>query len=272
MASVTERPKAEPRCAISSAARAPDLPRWPISACRSRPASPSPPRSARHYYANGKRYPPELERQVEAGLDADRAHRRQTLRRSRQSTAGLGPFGRPRIDARHDGHGSQSRPQRRAPWRRWREKSGDRRFAYDSYRRFITMYSDVVLGIDHHHFEELLDDHKDRNGYLLDTDLDADDWVELTARYKERLEEEHGAAVPAGPARAILGSDRCGLRLVDEPARHHLSAASSTSRKAGAPRSMFRPWCSAIWARPRPPASPSPATHRPARTGSMASS
>src|SRR5271169_3675406 len=53
------------------------------------------------------------------------------------------------------------------------EKSGDRRFAYDSYRRFITMYSDVVLGIPHHHFEEILDEHKDRNGYTLDTDLDA---------------------------------------------------------------------------------------------------
>ena len=48
------------------------------------------------------------------------------------------------------------------------KKSGDRRFAYDSYRRFITMYSDVVLGVDHHHFEEILDDHKDRNGYQLD--------------------------------------------------------------------------------------------------------
>ena len=52
------------------------------------------------------------------------------------------------------------------------KKSGDRRFAYDSYRRFITMYSDVVLGIGHDHFEELLDDHKERQGYTLDTDLD----------------------------------------------------------------------------------------------------
>ena len=52
------------------------------------------------------------------------------------------------------------------------KKSGDRRFAYDTYRRFITMYSDVVLGVGHHHFEEILDDHKDRNGYTLDTDLD----------------------------------------------------------------------------------------------------
>ena len=52
------------------------------------------------------------------------------------------------------------------------KKSGDRRFAYDSYRRFITMYSDVVLGVGHEHFEELLDRHKDRQGYTLDTDLD----------------------------------------------------------------------------------------------------
>jgi pyruvate, orthophosphate dikinase len=61
-------------------------------------------------------------------------------------------------------------------------KSGDRRFAMDSYRRFITMYSDVVLGIDHHHFEEILDDHKDRNGYTLDTDLNADDLEGVVAR------------------------------------------------------------------------------------------
>ena len=51
------------------------------------------------------------------------------------------------------------------------KKSGDRRFAYDSYRRFITMYSDVVLGVGHEHFEEMLDDHKERQGYTLDTDL-----------------------------------------------------------------------------------------------------
>src|SRR6202167_5796006 len=59
------------------------------------------------------------------------------------------------------------------------EKSGDRRFALDSYRRFITMYSDVVLGIGHHHFEEILDELKDRSGYTLDTDLDAGDWEQI---------------------------------------------------------------------------------------------
>ena len=86
------------------------------------------------------------------------------------------------------------------------KNSGDKRFAYDSYRRFITMYSDVVLGLGHHHFEEILDDHKDRNGYTLDTDLTADDWVGLIGRYKERLEEEHGAPFPQDPHEQLWGA------------------------------------------------------------------
>ncbi|MGH6676302.1 MAG: PEP/pyruvate-binding domain-containing protein, partial [Xanthobacteraceae bacterium] len=86
------------------------------------------------------------------------------------------------------------------------EKSGDRRFALDSYRRFITMYSDVVLGIGHHHFEEILDDHKDRNGYTLDTELDADDWQALIVRYKERVEEESGKPFPQDPHAQLWGA------------------------------------------------------------------
>src|SRR5271169_5708561 len=76
------------------------------------------------------------------------------------------------------------------------ELSGDRRFAYDSYRRFITMYSDVVLGFEHHHFEDILDTFKDSQGYSLDTDLTADDWVTLVARYKARVEEELSLVFP----------------------------------------------------------------------------
>ena len=86
------------------------------------------------------------------------------------------------------------------------EKSGDRRFALDSYRRFITMYSDVVLGIGHHHFEEILDDHKDRNGYALDTDLIAQDWSEVVAHYKERVEEETGKPFPQDPHAQLWGA------------------------------------------------------------------
>jgi pyruvate, orthophosphate dikinase len=86
------------------------------------------------------------------------------------------------------------------------EKSGDRRFAYDSYRRFITMYSDVVLGIAHHHFEEILDEHKDRNGYALDTDLEAADWEQLIVRYKERVEKEKGQPFPQDPHAQLWGA------------------------------------------------------------------
>src|ERR687894_303694 len=67
--------------------------------------------------------------------------------------------------------------------------AGDERFAYDSYRRFITMYSNVVLDIEHHHFEEALDEHKDRRSYALDTDLTAEDWKTLIPRYKSIVEK-----------------------------------------------------------------------------------
>ncbi len=86
------------------------------------------------------------------------------------------------------------------------KKSGDRRFAYDSYRRFITMYSDVVLGVGHEHFEELLDRHKERQGYHLDTDLDADDWAELVGAYKQRVLEERGEPFPQDPHAQLWGA------------------------------------------------------------------
>jgi len=86
------------------------------------------------------------------------------------------------------------------------QKSGDARFAQDSYRRFITMYSDVVLGIEHHHFEEILDDHKDRNGYSLDTDLSAQDWQEVIERFKERVAEESGKPFPQDPHAQLWGA------------------------------------------------------------------
>jgi len=85
-------------------------------------------------------------------------------------------------------------------------KSGDRRFAYDSYRRFITMYSDVVLGVGHEHFEELLDRHKDLQGYHLDTDLDADDWAEMAEQYKKRVQEELGKPFPQDPHEQLWGA------------------------------------------------------------------
>src|SRR5258706_10562408 len=68
------------------------------------------------------------------------------------------------------------------------------------------MDSDVVLGVEHHHFEEILDDHKDRNGYTLDTDLGADDWAELVGRYKTCVREEYGQEFPQDPQEQLWGA------------------------------------------------------------------
>ena len=84
--------------------------------------------------------------------------------------------------------------------------SGDRRFAYDSYRRFITMYSDVVLGFEHAHFEDILDTFKDSQGYSLDTDLSGDDWVEVVGKYKEALARETGSDFPQDPHDQLWGA------------------------------------------------------------------
>jgi pyruvate,orthophosphate dikinase len=74
--------------------------------------------------------------------------------------------------------------------------SGDPRFAWDSYRRFIQMYSDVVLGLPHAAFEEALEIAKEDKGVHLDTELEAEDWRRLTARYHELVEEEWGRPFP----------------------------------------------------------------------------
>src|SRR5690606_38484289 len=64
--------------------------------------------------------------------------------------------------------------------------SGDERFAFDSYRRFIQMYSNVVLGLDHDVFEEILEEEKAQRGVELDTELDADDWRRIIGLYKAK--------------------------------------------------------------------------------------
>ncbi|MFY9696876.1 MAG: PEP/pyruvate-binding domain-containing protein, partial [Rhodoplanes sp.] len=84
--------------------------------------------------------------------------------------------------------------------------SGDRRFAFDSYRRFINMYSNVVLGIGHHNFEEILDAYKESHGYKLDTDLNAKDWENIVGLYKKRVEREHEKSFPQDPHEQLWGS------------------------------------------------------------------
>ena len=86
------------------------------------------------------------------------------------------------------------------------KKSGDERFAYDSYRRFIQMYSDVVLGVEHYLFEELLEIHKEENGFILDTELEAEDWKQLAGDFKAKAEEELGHPFPQDVNEQLWGA------------------------------------------------------------------
>src|ERR1700733_7431766 len=158
-----------------------------------------------HFYDNGKAYPKDLKAQVEAALA--------TIGRITGKKFGDGE--NPLLVSVRSG-GRASMPGMMdtvlnlglndVTVAALAEKSGDRRFALDSYRRFITMYSDVVLGIPHHHFEEILDEHKDRNAHTLDTDLEAADWEQLIVRYKERVEKEKGQPFPQDPHAQLWGA------------------------------------------------------------------
>jgi len=80
------------------------------------------------------------------------------------------------------------------------------RFAYDSYRRFIQMYGNVVMGVPHDRFEEIINEFKGKKGVELDTDLDAEDWKEIKDRYKELIRSETGKEFPENPADQLWGS------------------------------------------------------------------
>ena len=84
--------------------------------------------------------------------------------------------------------------------------SGDRRFAFDSYRRFIQMYSNVVLDLEHSAFEEILDDHKDRLGVTVDTALSAEDWEAVVKDYKAAVKRELGSDFPHEPGAQLWGA------------------------------------------------------------------
>ena len=158
-----------------------------------------------HYYANRNSYPKELRAQADAGLAhiaritgrkfGDRANPLLVSVRSgaRASMPGM-------MDTVLNLGLNDETVEAVA------KQSGDKRFAYDSYRRFITMYSNVVLGIEHHNFEDILEDHKMRKGMMLDTELAAEDWVDLVYRYKQRVAEEQGKPFPQDPHEQLWGA------------------------------------------------------------------
>ncbi len=86
------------------------------------------------------------------------------------------------------------------------KKSDDARFAYDSYRRFIQMYCDVVLGVDHFNFEDILEAFKEDHGYELDTDLTVEDWAEIITAYKACVQDNLGEPFPQDVHQQLWGA------------------------------------------------------------------
>lgn len=86
------------------------------------------------------------------------------------------------------------------------QSSGDERFAYDSYRRFIQMYASVVLGVEHHAFEEILEYYKESKGVTFDTELSAEDWKKLICEFKGKVEKSYGKPFPQDPREQLWGA------------------------------------------------------------------
>jgi pyruvate, orthophosphate dikinase len=157
------------------------------------------------YYARGERYPDELKAQVAAGLQ----HIEQVVGK-RFGDAADPLLVSVRSGARVSMPGMMDTVLNLglndATVEGLARASGDERFAWDSYRRFIQMYSDVVLGLDHYLFEDALEIAKEDKGVSLDTELDAADWKALVAAYKAKVEEELGRPFPQDPHEQLWGA------------------------------------------------------------------
>src|ERR1700722_1677787 len=148
-----------------------------------------------HFYANGKTYPRDFGQKVDPG----------TAEIGRQTARAFGDADNPLLVSVRSG-GRASMPGMMDTVlnlglndhsvETLAKTSNDPRFAYDSYRRFIQMYSNVVLDVDVHNFEDILEHYKDGKGYALDTDLSAEDWRAVIADYKARVVEETGKPFP----------------------------------------------------------------------------
>ena len=97
------------------------------------------------------------------------------------------------------------------------EKTGNPRFAYDSYRRFIQMYSDVVMEVGKKYFEELIDKMKEKKGVTLDTELTADDLKELAEQFKAEYKAKIGTDFPSDPKEQLMGAIKAVFRSWNNP-------------------------------------------------------
>jgi pyruvate,orthophosphate dikinase len=158
-----------------------------------------------YYYANKESYPPELKDEVEKALTEV----------EKTVGAGFGDANNPLlVSVRSGARASMPGMMDTVLNLGLNDKtviglsksSGDDRFAWDSYRRFIQMYSNVVLDVGHHYFEEALELRKEDLGVHMDTELKADDWRAVVAEYKKIVEKRTGKPFPLEPREQLWGA------------------------------------------------------------------
>ncbi|ENN95188.1 pyruvate, phosphate dikinase [Bartonella vinsonii] len=157
------------------------------------------------YYANGKTYPEELQEAVKQALKRigertgrEFGHEKRPLLLSVRSGARVSMPGM--MDTVLNLGMNDEAVKAIAL------QANNERFAYDSYRRFIQMYSNVVLGLDHTSFEEILDEAKVRKGYAVDTEMTADDWKDVIVSYKAYVQEQLDKPFPQDPEQQLWGA------------------------------------------------------------------
>jgi pyruvate,orthophosphate dikinase len=158
-----------------------------------------------YFYDHGKTYPPELAAEVETALASV----------GKQTDRKFGDAGNPLLVSVRSGARASMPGMMDTVLNlglndesvlTLAKTSGDERFAYDSYRRFIQMYSNVVLEIASHNFEEILEEFKDQKGLYLDTDLTADHWREVIVSYKAKVKATSGHPFPQDPKDQLWGA------------------------------------------------------------------
>ena len=185
------------------------------------------------YYANDRRYPDELEAQVESALASIEAATQRGFGSSNPLLVSVRSGARASMPGMMDtvlnlGLNDETVEALGA-------ETGDKRFAYDSYRRFIQMYGDVVMGVEHEMFEEILEDAKADGGHEQDTDLSADDWKSVIGAYKRLIEAEAETGFPQDPKEQLWGavgavfSSWMNQRAITYRRLHHIPADWGTA-------------------------------------------
>ena len=113
------------------------------------------------------------------------------------------------------------------------KKTNNPHFAYDAYRRFIAMFSDVVMEIPKSKFEDVLDEFKEKKGVKFDRDLTAEDLMAVVERFKAHLQGSYGRGLPAGPQGSADGSRQGRVPQLGQPPRHLLPPHERHPRRLG---------------------------------------